>query len=248
MVSGNTFRKCGNQSAEAGNTVIRVERGRRNFLIGGNVIDRPQAKDQSIIRIEMETGTSLLKTSQVVIKDNQCWDEDRSGLGSTSQVFIEFVCGNEVTTGVIVDNNYITYCDNIVKFSASSGAELQNAIIRNNKADTLTAAALDVSANLTQTNWEIYDNPGYLDANKTHDFGTVNAGTTGSTTVTVTDAVAGDVVKVRERSGGLATGLVLSGQVTAANTVTLYCSNVTGGNIAVGSLTYDVWVERRLNP
>lgn len=75
------------------------------------------------------------------------------------------------------------------------------------------------------------------------DLAEIAAGETGSGTITVSGAAAGDIVVVNPPS--LTTGLVFGGAaVTAANTVTVYATNATASpiNEAEKTFTY-VWID-----
>ena len=74
-----------------------------------------------------------------------------------------------------------------------------------------------------------------------HDFGTVNAVNTATTTLTVTGATTTSAVVVSPTTA-LTAGLTVYGYVSSANTVTLVCVNASAGNIAAGTKTYNVMV------
>lgn len=76
-----------------------------------------------------------------------------------------------------------------------------------------------------------------------HDFGTVNAHATGSQTFSVPGVAtgAGKFVIITS-TGTYPVGIVFDGQVTGANTVTIFAINTTAANIAVGSRTYGIMV------
>jgi hypothetical protein len=78
---------------------------------------------------------------------------------------------------------------------------------------------------------------------KTHDFASVADGAVVNTTVTVTGAVLGDTVEV---SLGVAVpaNAILSGQVTAADTVTVTLFNKTGGALDLASATLTAITRR----
>jgi hypothetical protein len=71
----------------------------------------------------------------------------------------------------------------------------------------------------------------------------VGAGASATQTVTVTGAAIGDVVVGVSHSVALG-GLVLSGEVTAADTVTVTARNPTGGSLNVNAGTVRVRVEK----
>ena len=75
------------------------------------------------------------------------------------------------------------------------------------------------------------------------DFASVAAGETGSGTITVTGAAAGDIVVVNPPA--LTTGLGFAGaKVTAANTVTVYVVNASADAIDEGSATFTyLWID-----
>lgn len=75
------------------------------------------------------------------------------------------------------------------------------------------------------------------------DFGSVASGETGSATITVTGAAAGDIVVVNPPA--LDTGLGFAGAaVTAANTVTVYVVNATAGAVDNAAATFSyLWLD-----
>lgn len=78
-----------------------------------------------------------------------------------------------------------------------------------------------------------------------HDFGSVAAHAEVSTTISVPGAVAGTKTWVLVTfNGANPAGLVWKAQVTAADTVTLYCLNTTAAAVAAGNRTYSVLVLR----
>lgn len=82
-----------------------------------------------------------------------------------------------------------------------------------------------------------------MTASLAHDFGTLAAHTEVSTTISVPGAVTGTKVWVDVTFNGARTGgLFFIGQVTAADTVTLYCLNATAASIAAINRTYSVKV------
>jgi hypothetical protein len=81
-------------------------------------------------------------------------------------------------------------------------------------------------------------------ASATWDAPSVAAGAQTSTTVTVTGASIGDFVEVS--ANGIFSGMRLWGEVSAANTVTVYLSNNTGGAVDPSSRTISVRVEERV--
>lgn len=70
----------------------------------------------------------------------------------------------------------------------------------------------------------------------THDFGSINAQTQATQTVTVTGASVGDVVIVRPTTA--VNGIILDGTVTAANTVTVRAVNYSAAPVDPASQTY----------
>lgn len=74
----------------------------------------------------------------------------------------------------------------------------------------------------------------------TKDWGTINAHTESSETLTVSGALAGDNVIVTPAAK--TTGIVETAVVTATDTVTVYAQNATAANVVVGSKTYKVIV------
>lgn len=77
---------------------------------------------------------------------------------------------------------------------------------------------------------------------KTHDFGSINAHTESSTTVTVTGARALDTPTVLITPSLNTAGIAYKGVVTADDTVTLYALNTTAAAIDPASTTFRVVV------
>lgn len=77
-------------------------------------------------------------------------------------------------------------------------------------------------------------------ASLTHDFGSINAQTQATQTVTVTGARSGDAVIVRPTTA--VNGIILDGTVTAADTVTVRAVNYSSGSIDPASQEYRVIV------
>jgi hypothetical protein len=74
----------------------------------------------------------------------------------------------------------------------------------------------------------------------THDFGSINAQTQATQTVTVTGAQVGDAVVVRPTTA--VNGIILDGTVTAVDTVTVRAVNYSSGSIDPASQVYLVLV------
>lgn len=74
---------------------------------------------------------------------------------------------------------------------------------------------------------------------------TVNAGTTSSFSVTVTGVALGDIVTGVSFALNELTGLSVTANVTAANTVVVQLANVTAGNITISSNVFTVIVQRK---
>ncbi len=74
----------------------------------------------------------------------------------------------------------------------------------------------------------------------THDFGSINAQTEATQTVTVTGARSGDVVVVRPTTA--VNGIILDGTVTANDTVTVRAVNYSSGSIDPASQVYRIVV------
>lgn len=77
-------------------------------------------------------------------------------------------------------------------------------------------------------------------ATLTHDFGSINAQSQATQTVTVTGARSGGVVIVRPTTA--VNGIILDGTVTAADTVTVRAVNYSSGAIDPASQVYNVIV------
>lgn len=77
---------------------------------------------------------------------------------------------------------------------------------------------------------------------KTHDFGTINAHSQATTTVTVTGARSGDAAQVSIVTP--TSGIIADGYVSAVDTVTIRAHNYTAGNIDPAESVYVVTVLR----
>lgn len=73
-------------------------------------------------------------------------------------------------------------------------------------------------------------------ATKTHDFGSINAQSQASTTVTVIGARVGDAVLARPTAA--VNGIMIDGTVTASNTVTIRAVNYASGPVDPGEQVY----------
>jgi hypothetical protein len=74
---------------------------------------------------------------------------------------------------------------------------------------------------------------------------TVNAGTTSNFSVTVAGVVLGDIVTGVSFALNQLTGLSVTANVTAANTVVVQLANVTAGNITLSNDVWTVMVQRK---
>lgn len=83
----------------------------------------------------------------------------------------------------------------------------------------------------------------FLTGSKTHDFADVADGAKATTTVTVTGAALGDFV-VAVSVGVDQAGVLLTGYVSAANTVTVDLHNETGGAVNLASTTLRALVRK----
>jgi hypothetical protein len=92
------------------------------------------------------------------------------------------------------------------------------------------------------SNWEPLDPPQHLNATATYDPPSIASGAQATTTVTVNGARAGDYVTVAFTNA--LTGLRLSGEVTANDTVTVTFDNNTAGAIDLASGTLSVRVGK----
>lgn len=92
----------------------------------------------------------------------------------------------------------------------------------------------------TATGWVAY---GFLTGSATWDIGSLGTLANGSTTLTVTGAATGDLVVVSPAMPSA--GVIVSGDVTSADTVTLRAHNTTGGTIDPASTTFRVKVIRQ---
>jgi len=133
--------------------------------------------------------------------------------------------------------NDIYNCSNNINTTSSTG----NSTVRFNTADD-TTVAIDAGAKQFGNSW----NPGLveIEGSKTYNPGLFADGGGTQTTVTVTGAALGD--RVLDCSGSVDyQGVIVKGQVTAADTVTVRFQNETGGNITIGSHTLYVLVRKR---
>jgi hypothetical protein len=83
-----------------------------------------------------------------------------------------------------------------------------------------------------------------LRVSKAINFGSISAGTVATDTITATGALIGDVVAIGWNGADVA-GVIITGRVSANDTVTIYAANVTSGSITVGNRTYYAVVLNR---
>lgn len=83
-----------------------------------------------------------------------------------------------------------------------------------------------------------------LEGSKTHDFADTADGAQATTTVTVTGAELGDYV-LAVSVGVSQAGVILSGYVSAADTVTVLLQNESGGAVNLASTTLSVLVRKK---
>lgn len=126
---------------------------------------------------------------------------------------------------------------------ASANATNNTVMMVNHRGDYQTAIFSDAGVNN-----KFFHEPGRFVASAAFTPGsTVNGATQTIGTVTVAGAVVGDVADVAW-SVVLAAGLQCFGQVTAANTVTVYITNTSGGTLTPAAGTARCEVSRRINP
>ena len=102
------------------------------------------------------------------------------------------------------------------------------------------------TANTNITGNSIVNQPS-LTASSTWDPGSLGNGVAANTTITVTNAAVGDTVLATHSSvETAATSWILTGYVSAANTVRVVLLNVTGGTVDLASGTLRVRVFKKL--
>lgn len=101
---------------------------------------------------------------------------------------------------------------------------------------TLTPVAVDSSGRLLMVN-----TLSYLDGSAALDFPSIAAGAQQSLTITVTGAAVGDPVSLGLPASPAA-GVTFNAFVSAADTVTVRASNITGSSVDPASATYKVRV------
>jgi hypothetical protein len=103
--------------------------------------------------------------------------------------------------------------------------------------DTTTSIALTWDSNF------LFSSNQRMNKKTAHDWASLASGTQQSTTLTVTGAVFGDDVDTRMSIA--LSGTLVRGEVTAADTVTIYQSNLTGGAVDLGAGDIYATVTRR---
>lgn len=237
-----------------------------HLAVSNNVL-----KDVKRFGIDVRHGGDYLSISDnVVVGDgsNQasilfCIGENLNYLSISNNI----LAGNEGTAygsiNLSVDAaevyGYVKISDNIIVASADNkkGISINGAIITDGKIEHNYikgqvsdggGAALsfplidnDISGTITW-GYEAAKTPKRMTDTVAWDPANLNDGVSASTTITVTGAAAGDVVACGF-SSIVAAGWQISGQVTAANTVTVTITNHTGGAVDLGSgtLRAEVW-------
>lgn len=106
-------------------------------------------------------------------------------------------------------------------------------------AATVTPLTLssDTGSTFVGNNWQVFS------GSATHDFPSIAAGASSTTTVAVAGVLASRGRVDSIRASGTLSGLTLTGYVSADNTVTLVAANNTGDAIDLPSLTFTVFAE-----
>jgi len=80
--------------------------------------------------------------------------------------------------------------------------------------------------------------------NQAINFGSISANSVATNTITATGALIGDIVAIGYNGADVA-GVIITGRVSASDTVTIYAANVTTGPVTLGNRTYYAAVLNR---
>lgn len=151
----------------------------------------------------------------------------RAMTGDTNPRGLRFFAGSGAGT-IIAGNNFpVMFCD----FSKLSGGAAENDIFW---ADTATRAKLKMGGNVYRATTNLPH-----EGSTSWDPASVASGASVSTTVTVTGAAIGDMV-LPTLSVAVPAGVILTANVTAADTATVTLSNLSGGAVDLANSTLRV--------
>lgn len=146
--------------------------------------------------------------------------------GDTNPRAIRFFAGSGA--GTIIDGSFaILFCD----FSKISGGAADNDIVW---ADSATKAKLKLAGNVYRGTTNLP-----TEAAASWDPASVASGASTSTTITLAGAAIGDMI-LPTLSLAIPAGMLLTANVTAADTVTVTLSNLSGGAVDLGNSTLRV--------
>jgi hypothetical protein len=150
---------------------------------------------------------------------NNSFNAQANGASTTNLVINSLINGNYSGPGTVK----CIFSENILKFFNMSNVSVFGT--KQNNIDTIGNSILVGTAS-----------PGAI---------TVNAGTTSSFSVTVTGVALGDIVTGVSFALNQLTGLSVTANVTAANTVVVQLANATAGNISISDELWTVIVQRK---
>jgi hypothetical protein len=187
---------------------------------------------QASTGISLRTGPTSSTMQDAQVTRNQL-------SGCTNNIIFDAFSGCTLDRAVI-DDNVVTGGTSGILHNGSAGT-VSNMRIRRND---LARAATPASGAILSTAVTASDNIGWLSASATWDPPNIANGSSSATTITVGNAVLGDAV-VCSFSNALS-GLVLCGQVSAADTVEVRLVNNSGGAVDLASGTLRVQVLKKI--
>jgi len=223
---------------------IITNSGGHGYYIGGSFSGTGQATDNSItggsISLSQRNGIRIAGPLRTKIIGVHVADSDQAAAGNADILLVK-----DQSVVQTAADTHITGCSTKSGSSADAAFEIDPTVT------VPTGTVLNGNDFPIATNFSVETNgvtdvliDGKLLFKTTHDFPSAAANTTISQTFTVPGANINDVATVQVKS--LTNGLVPYAQVSAANTVKVYMSNVTTGALDNANSDLTIWVQRSL--